>query len=431
MRKNKFIKRRQDSMKTTVTLLILIIVVGYAFLQSNLNINGTANLGNPRWDIHWENIQVKSGSVDGSNVVTAPTIDTAETTVTYSVILPTPGSYYEFTVDAVNSGTIDGMIDSISSKLNGVTITNLPEYLSYTVTYSDGTPLAINQELKTGTQETYKLVLKYRDDIALNQMPASDQTLSLEFTVKYRQANDDAQEITPSGSFAEDDWATIITSVQSGNTNQYNVGDTKEVDMGTFGTHTLRIANKSTPSECSNNGFSQTACGFVLEFEDIIDEQKMNSSSTNVGGWESSSLRTYLNSTIYDALPANLKSGIISTYVVSGHGKKSGETNFITNDKLYLLSTKEVWGKEGTTNVCTRDTAEEETRQLDYYKQQGVKTDSNNGAIKKRGNVEKNWWLRTADSADTDDFIRVNDTGHWGDSTANVTNHVSPAFRIG
>ena len=430
MRKNKFVKRKQDSIKTTITLLILIIGVGYALLQSNLTITGIANMAKPTWNIYWENVQVKSGSVTGTNVVTAPTIQN-QTTVNYSIILPKPGDYYEFTVDAVNSGTIDGMIDSITSKLNGATITTLPDYLSYEVTYSDGASLTVNQELKAGTTETYKVRVKYRDDITLSQIPASDQTLSLEFTVKYRQANDDAQEIARSGSFVEDDWATIITSVQSGNTNQYNVGDTKEVDMGTFGTHTLRIANKSTPSECSNNGFSQTACGFVLEFEDIIDEQKMNSSSTNVGGWESSDLRTYLNNTIYGALPADLKNGIISTYVVSGHGKKSGETNFITNDKLYLLSTKEVWGKEGTTNVCTRDTAEEETRQLDYYKQQGVKTDSNNGAIKKRGNVEKNWWLRTADSADTDDFIRVNDTGHWGDSTANVTNHVSPAFRIG
>ena len=56
---------------------------------------------------------------------------------------------------------------------------------------------------------------------------------------------------------------------------KYNVGDTKEIDMGTYGTHTLRIANKSTPSECSTEGFSQTACGFVLEFQDIITTSKM------------------------------------------------------------------------------------------------------------------------------------------------------------
>ena len=195
MRKNKFIKRKQDSMKTTILLLIIVIGLGYAILQSNLSINGTSSIDNPTWDVHWENVQVASGSVTGSNVVTAPTIDSARTTVAYSVILPTPGTYYEFTVDAVNSGTLDAMVESIDSKLNGSTITTLPEYLSYTVTYFDGTPLVVNHELKASTQEKYKVKIKYRDDITLSQIPSTDQTLSLQFTVKYKQASDDAIEI--------------------------------------------------------------------------------------------------------------------------------------------------------------------------------------------------------------------------------------------
>ena len=148
-------------------------------------------MGAPTWNIHWENVQVKEGSVSAST----PTINSAQTTVTYSVVLNIPGDYYEFTVDAVNSGTIDGMIESITSKLNGATITTLPDYLEYTVSYSDGVPLATNQLLAAGTTEKYKVRIKYRDDINLNQIPASDQTLSLQFTVKYRQATSDA--ITP------------------------------------------------------------------------------------------------------------------------------------------------------------------------------------------------------------------------------------------
>ena len=125
MRKNKFIQRKQQSMKNAIILLILILGIGYALIQSNLNINGTANMGAPTWNIHWANVQVKEGSVSAST----PTINSAQTTVTYSVVLNIPGDYYEFTVDAVNSGTIDGMIESITSKLNGATITNLPNYI--------------------------------------------------------------------------------------------------------------------------------------------------------------------------------------------------------------------------------------------------------------------------------------------------------------
>ena len=91
-------------------------------------------------------------------------------------------------------------------------------------------------------------------------------------------------------SFATDSWVTISNAVKNNNTGKYNVGDTKTIDMGTYGTHTLRIANKSTPSECSTSGFSQSACGFVVEFADIITTHNMNPEGTYNGitfsdGW--------------------------------------------------------------------------------------------------------------------------------------------------
>ena len=226
-------------------------------------------------------------------------------------------------------------------------------------------------------------------------------------------------------SFAEDSWDTIVSAVQAGSTENYHVGDTKEVDMGTFGTYTIRVANTSTPAECSTAGFSQTACGFVLEFADIIATRNMNSTNTNVGGWPATSMRTYVNNDIYNALPSELKNGIIDTYVVSGHGP-SDSANFTSTDKLYLLSTKEVWGKEGTSNAINYDTTDAYTRQLDYYKAQGVTTSNYSGA-KKNGD----WWLRAANSNDSYYFYKVNTNGGQSDYIAGFTTGVAPAFRIG
>ena len=226
-------------------------------------------------------------------------------------------------------------------------------------------------------------------------------------------------------SFAEDSWDTIVSAVQAGSTENYHVGDTKEVDMGTFGTHTIRVANTSTPAECSTAGFSQTACGFVLEFADIITKHKMNSSNTNVGGWPASDMYTYVQNDIYNALPSELKNGIIDTYVVSGHGPRHS-ANFTSTDKLYLLSTKEVWGKEGTSNVINYDTTDAYTRQLDYYKAQGVTTSNYSGA-KKNGS----WWLRAAYSTSSPHFYSVYTTGDWNNGYANSSYGVAPAFRIG
>lgn len=227
-------------------------------------------------------------------------------------------------------------------------------------------------------------------------------------------------------SFAEDSWDTIVSAVQAGSTENYHVGDTKEVDMGTFGTHTIRVANTSTPAECSTAGFSQTACGFVLEFADIITTRKMNSTNTNVGGWPATSMRTYVNNDIYNALPSELKNGIIDTTVVSGHGS-SDSANFTSTDKLYLLSTKEVWGS----NPGGYDTATAETRQLDYYKAQGVTTSNYSGAKKQYNGSNKNWWLRAAISCISYYFYIVIAHGYWSNYIATTSIGVAPAFRIG
>ena len=231
-------------------------------------------------------------------------------------------------------------------------------------------------------------------------------------------------------SFAEDSWETIIRAVQEGNIDKYKVGDTKEIDMGSYGTHTLRIANTSTPNECSTSGFSQTACGFVLEFADIITTHKMNSAATNVGGWPATAMRTFVNNDIYNSLPSDLKNGIIDTVTVSGHGSTSGEINFTSTDKLYLLSTAEVWA-QGSSNTISGDTARDVTRQLDYYKNLGTSTSNYSGAIKKSGTSASYWWLRSANSSSDDGFYSVGSDGGRDCSGANFTYVVAPAFRLG
>ena len=231
-------------------------------------------------------------------------------------------------------------------------------------------------------------------------------------------------------SFSSDSWMTIAKAVKSGNISKYNVGNTKTVNLGTYGTHILRIANMSTPSECSTTGFSQTACGFVLEFADIITTHKMNDTQTNVGGWPATSMRTFVNNDIYNSLPSELKNVIIDTTVVSGHGKTSGETNFTSTDKLYLLSTAEVWS-QGTSNTISQDTARGVTRQLDYYKNLGVTTSNYSGATKKNGTSVSYWWLRVAISYNTYEFLSVYNNGGWNNYYAYTSNGVAPAFRIG
>ncbi|UKI58806.1 MAG: DUF6273 domain-containing protein [Clostridium sp.] len=117
---------------------------------------------------------------------------------------------------------------------------------------------------------------------------------------------------------------------------------------------------------------------------------------TNVGGWPATSMRTFINNDIYNSLPEDLKSGIINTTVVSGHGSED-TANFTSIDKLYLLSTAEIWA-QGTSNKITSDSARNMTRQLDYYKAQGTSTDNYSAAIKKSDTIKNYWGLRSSSS---------------------------------
>ena len=238
--------------------------------------------------------------------------------------------------------------------------------------------------------------------------------------------------------FGQDSWTTIIANIKAGNTSKYKAGDTKTINMGSYGTHTLRVANTSTPSECSTSGFSQTACGFVLEFADIITERNMNPEGKyngtqynygyNVGGWPNTSMRTFVNNDIYNSLPSDLKNGIIDTTVVSSHGSKDS-SNFTSTNKLYLLAPKEIYS-DFPGSRTNYDTAKDLTRQLDYYKNEGVTTSNYSKAIKMYDSTANWWWLRSADSSSDFGFYFIGSGGDWTASNASNVIGVSPAFRI-
>ncbi len=258
--------------------------------------------------------------------------------------------------------------------------------------------------------------------------------------------------------FAEDSWETIANNVKNGNASKYKVGTEKEIEIGGK-SYTVRVANNTTPAECNDSSFSETACGFVVEFVEIIEFRDMktvtsliSSSDThyeksyikflssrpseNVGGWPATVMRTYANGDFYNNLPEELRNVIADTKVISGHGSTSGETNFTSTDKIYLLSPHEVW-EEGTNNQISKyDTAWSNTRQLDYYKARNVTTDGHwSSAIKwyknDTGEMATTWWLRAAYSSYGYDFLFVASNGYWSGSDAGNNSGFAPAFRIG
>ena len=446
-------RNKKQNIKLLALILILLLGIGYAALKTTLKIDGTVNVDKTTWNVHFENVSIIEGSVTANPAPTTNNTDTTE--MTYTINFTKPGDFFEFTVDIVNAGTIDAMVNSVTNKtynVTGTTEIETPTYLINAVNYDDDIEIAPNHLLEAGESEKIKVRIEFKKDISSSDLPSSgDTSIVFKFKGDYKQADENACQRTTT--FENDSWDTIECNVKN-NPQSYPVGATKTIEMDLDGdntneTYTLRVANNTTPAECGQTDFSQTACGFVIEFKDIISKHRMNPSGSvnstgNRGGWKDSDMRSYLNSTtyayeninysstgIYNALPAELKNKIIDTEVVSGHGSED-TSNFKTTDKLYLLSTKEVFGKEELeNNLVYNDSAEVETRQLDYYKEKAVTTLNYYDAIKRFGNSTYYWWLRTANDGRNYAFYNINTTGTWSNDNSEFPNGVSPAFRIG
>ena len=394
--------------RSAIVIAILVMSVGFAAVSTTLIINGSAKVSENTDDF---SVIFTSASLDGTDVY-ASIIDDTKKIINFNTkdlknVGDTSVLNYEITN---NSANYDAEV-SVNCKVKENTTA---KYTSIKNELENNATVVKAKESVNGTLTVYL-------EKTATEEARENYVCTLTFNAVER---DELGENLPA--FTKDSWSKIAANVKTGNTDRYNVGDTKEVDLGTFGTHTVRIANKS---ECTT-GTSETACGFVVEFADIITKQQFNSTATNVGGWKDSELRKYVNGTIYNALPSDLQNVIATTKVISGHGSTSGETNFETQDKLYLLSSEEIYEDFASSSNAQYDTSVGTSKQLDYYKSQGVTTTNYAGAIKLYNENAYFWWFRSVGSISSG-ALNSNLLGEWSNYGADNLGGVSPVFRIG
>ena len=385
--------------------------IGFAAISTTLILNGSAKVSENNEDF---SVIFTAASIDGKDVYSTVVDDTKKIITFETGELKTLNQTSILTYEVTNN----------SSQYDAeVKVTCVPKEGS-TAKYTSIKNKLENDATKVLAKSSVNGTLTITLNKTATEEVSEEYTCKLEFNAVER--NTLGENIPDPVSFTSDSWKTIQKAVQTGNTSKYKVGDTKEVDLGSFGTHTVRISNMSA---CTTET-SETACGFVVEFADIISMQKFNNSETNVGGWKDSELRTYINGTMYNTLPSELQNVISSTKVISGHGRTSVEKNFETQDKLYLLSGHEVYEDGTSDQISPYDTSYDTTKQLDYYKNKGVTTSSYAVAIKQYNGSNSYWWLRSASYSNTSNFLYVINSGNWTAISAGYYNGVSPAFRI-
>ena len=191
-------KKILQDRKTLYLVLGLVLVsvftlsIAYAAMSAVLEIHGNSEVVASSWDIHLENVKVKSGSVSAN----APSIS-GTSSVGFDVELNTPGDFYEFTVDVVNEGSIDAMIDSVV-KTPELT-SEQAKYIKYEITYENGESISTKQTLKKGTSTPIKVRVEYRKDLVVSDLPSTATELSLKLTLVYVQSDGSGSEIVKDG----------------------------------------------------------------------------------------------------------------------------------------------------------------------------------------------------------------------------------------
>ncbi len=208
----------------------------------------------------------------------------------------------------------------------------------------------------------------------------------------------------------------LVLKAEQGTVNlsdYFSIGDTKPVTLTTGETIELQIAGFN--HDTFSDGVTAPVT-FVMK-DCLNTKAQMNSSNTNTGGYPASAMKTWVETNIYDKLPADFK-GLVAPvkkkwYTTYNQANSLTESNY----NVWLLSEMEVYG----TNTYTIGTGE--GSKYDIF------TDNVN-RIKKVNGTASPWWLGSCDKGNSGIFVLVRSDGSFGGNTARVSYGVAAGLCI-
>lgn len=178
------------------------------------------------------------------------------------------------------------------------------------------------------------------------------------------------------------------------------VGDTRTIDMGTYGSHSFTCIAVNQDVDQEGNAVATTwLC------DDIVALQAPNTSDNANGGWETSKVRA-LCASMLSSMPIDLQKAVKTV----AKGNTSGYGAATTYDKVWIPSESEVSSS---------------------YSGEGAlysPLDSSSARVRKYNSSAYSWWLRSVYFSYY--FWSVTSSGVLSDSVASVSLGVVPGFCI-
>ena len=178
-----------------------------------------------------------------------------------------------------------------------------------------------------------------------------------------------------------DSWEEIIAAGEDGTyIDKYQVGDTKELDLGEEGLIKMELVAFDADELADGSG---TAHMTWIAKDLLNSEHTMNSDDTVEGGWPESDMRAWLQDSILPLFPDEVRSNIKEVKKYSYYSNSySDQGTVASSDMIWIPSHREIYGPEKF-----------------YFEDAGpeyLKVSPNDvSRIKRRAGKPAWWWLRS------------------------------------
>lgn len=174
--------------------------------------------------------------------------------------------------------------------------------------------------------------------------------------------------------------------------------------------------------------------GITFIFGDCVAEAPMNPTDTNVGGWEASQMRAYLNGDWRAQLPEDLDAVIVPVDKLTNNAGETQDVSSVTttSDSLWLSSATELCGAiDVFSNSAYNAVLNAEGAEYKLFRDTLVgSTGSNEILVKSFQGSPYHWWGRSPDPDASTRFRGMRSEGllSWGG--ADISGGVVPSFCI-
>lgn len=187
-----------------------------------------------------------------------------------------------------------------------------------------------------------------------------------------------------------DSWNTIINN--SNYAIDYSIGDTKIVDIGSFGKHYFELVAMNEDNKADGNGKAR----MTWISKNLLTTHKMNSTNTTSGGYDASEMKLWITDDVLPELQSDIRNAIVPVTKISSTYEsavvKNGQT---TTESLWIPSIYEMSGTTTYENTGAKytDNFTDNTSRVKYDLTSCSAT---------------YWWTRSSDSSSRFRYISTN-----------------------